>query len=160
MRLFTGIDLPAPVVERLAALLERLRPTARLKWTPVENLHITTKFIGEWPKDDLGRLETALGTLPKREPVAIVVDGLGWFPNPHSPRTFWAAVHGGTALGELARDVENVLEPLSIARDNRPFSPHLTLARISQQANLTATRQAIASLDSVEFGQFQADRVF
>ena len=48
MRLFTGLDLSGDVLANLANLLARLRPSARIRWTPVENLHITTKFIGEW----------------------------------------------------------------------------------------------------------------
>jgi 2'-5' RNA ligase len=50
MRLFTAIDLPAEVLDPLREFLARLRPLAKLHWSPVENLHITTKFIGEWPE--------------------------------------------------------------------------------------------------------------
>ena len=49
MRLFTAIDLPADVRDRLDKLIARLRPLARINWSPPENLHITTKFIGQWP---------------------------------------------------------------------------------------------------------------
>ena len=64
MRLFTGIDLPVEVRENLGVLLGRLRPTARLKWSPVANFHVTTKFIGEWPQSGLRELISALGSLP------------------------------------------------------------------------------------------------
>jgi len=53
MRLFTGLDLPADVVHNLEQLLQRLRPTARIHWSLAANLHITTKFIGEWPEERL-----------------------------------------------------------------------------------------------------------
>ena len=60
MRLFTGIDLPEHVHDKLERFLAALRPTAHLIWSPVYNLHITTKFIGEWPEEKLGEVTTAL----------------------------------------------------------------------------------------------------
>ena len=63
MRLFTGLDLPAEVVHNLEQLLERLRPTARIHWSLPANLHITTKFIGEWPEERLGELKAPLAAL-------------------------------------------------------------------------------------------------
>jgi 2'-5' RNA ligase len=158
MRLFTGIDLPEDVLERLERLLARLRPTAHLKWSPVHNLHITTKFIGEWPEAKLESLKSALATVPKRAPVVITIEGLGWFPNPHRPRVFWAGVHGGGALEDLAKDVERAMEPAGVALETRPYAPHLTLARIGQPAPLTALQQAVAKLDSVEFGVFETEQ--
>ena len=59
MRLFTAIDIPADVKAALAALLDRLRPLADLRWIPLEKLHITTKFVGEWPEDRLDELKGA-----------------------------------------------------------------------------------------------------
>src|SRR5579884_2491547 len=51
MRLFTGLDLPAEIVGNLKSLLRRLQPEAPINWSPPENLHVTTKFIGEWPEE-------------------------------------------------------------------------------------------------------------
>jgi len=50
MRLFTAIDIPTDLTEALRSFVSRLRPTAKISWSPVENLHVTTKFIGEWPE--------------------------------------------------------------------------------------------------------------
>lgn len=158
MRLFTGIELPEEVCDRLERLLERLRPTAHLSWSPIYNLHITLKFIGEWPEDNLDSLVEALQPAAPRAAIPISVRGVGWFPNPHSPRTFWAAVHAGPALAQLARATEDALKPLGIAREKREFSPHLTLARIRQPVPLQPVRQAIAKLESLDFGSFEADR--
>src|SRR5262249_40717769 len=60
MRLFIGLDVPPDVVGKLEALLDRLRPAARINWCAPSNLHITTKFIGEWPEERLDELKTAL----------------------------------------------------------------------------------------------------
>ncbi len=158
MRLFTAIDLPEDVVSSLGRLIGQLRSTAHIKWSTPENLHITTKFVGEWPEEQLGRLTAALGSLSPREPMPIEVRGLGFFPNPHNPRVFWAAVHAPAGLAELARETEAALERIGVAAEKRPFSPHLTLARVKEPVPLQPLRQAIAGLPSVEFGSFTADR--
>jgi len=54
MRLFTGLELPDDVAGNLAELIRRLKPAARIHWSPPENLHVTTKFVGEWPEARLG----------------------------------------------------------------------------------------------------------
>ena len=160
MRLFTGIDLPEAVRERLERLLMHLRPAAHLKWSPVYNLHVTLKFIGEWPEEKLPQLEAALRSIPRRAEIPIEVKNLGWFPNAHHPRVFWAAVLGGDALAALARDTEAVVEPLGVAKEDRAFTAHLTLARIKEAVPLQALRTAIEQLGSAEFGNFLADRFY
>jgi RNA 2',3'-cyclic 3'-phosphodiesterase len=160
MRLFTGIDLPENVRERLERLLMHLRPCAHLKWSPVYNLHVTLKFIGEWPEEKMPRLEEALRGVAPREPIPTDLKGLGWFPNPHHPRVFWAGIQGGEALPNLVKDIDGALAPLGIASEDRPFSAHLTLARIKEPAPLQALRSAIAQLESVEFGVWPVDRFY
>jgi RNA 2',3'-cyclic 3'-phosphodiesterase len=160
MRLFTGIDLPDEVREKLERLLMHLRPCAHLKWSPVYNLHVTLKFIGEWPEEKMPQLEAALRALVPRESIPAEVKGLGWYPNPHHPRVFWAGIHGGDALPTLVRDIDEATAPLEIAPEDRPFNAHLTLARIKEPAPLQALRSAIARLESVEFGAFEVDRFY
>ncbi len=158
MRLFTGIDLPEDVREKLERLLMHLRSCAHLKWSPVYNLHVTLKFIGDWPEEKLPRLEAALRSLVQRPPIPADLKGLGWYPNPHHPRVFWVGVQAGDALPALVKEIDSALTPLGIAAEDRAFSAHLTLARIKEPAPLQALRSAIAELSSVEFGSFSVDR--
>ena len=72
-----------------------------------------------------------------------------------SPRVFRAGVHGNSALAGLAKATDDALEPLGAARETRPYSPHVTLARIAPGVPLQAIRQAIAQLHAVEFGRFE-----
>jgi 2'-5' RNA ligase len=156
MRLFTAIDLPAATKAVLAAHLDRLRPLARLRWSPVDNLHITTKFIGEWPEAQLDVLKRALATVPP-QPVAIAVRGLGWFPNADRPRVLWAGIDAGPPLRNLARDTERAVAKLGVTVEMREYSPHLTLARIPDPRDVGAPlRKAITETGSPEFGAFQA----
>jgi RNA 2',3'-cyclic 3'-phosphodiesterase len=159
MRLFTALDLPNEVVGRLEDLLARLRPTARIAWIPPANLHITTKFIGEWREERLEELKSALAALPPRAAIPVRVSSLGFFPNARSPRVFWCGIEA-TGLDALAAETDAACAALGIASENRPFSPHLTLARIKERGNLQPLHVAIAGLPSLEFGNFVAGSFF
>ena len=160
MRLFIGIDLTPEVIANLEGLLERLKPAAQINWSPPRNLHITTKFVGEWPEERLAELKSALGTMPGRQPMTIAIQKLGFFPNPHAPRVFWAGVHAGENLASLAHATEDALVPSGIAKEERAYSPHLTLARIKTPGKQPALLQAVAKLPSLDFGSFVADRFY
>ena len=162
MRLFTGLDLPPEVAGRLTDLLERLRPAAPIAWSPPQNLHITTKFIGEWPEERLEELKSALATVaeaPESQPVAVHVGGLGFYPNARSPRVFWCGIDA-PGVAELAERTEAATGRLGIRSEKRAYSPHLTLARIREQTNLRTLRQRIEPMGAADIGSFVAGSFF
>jgi 2'-5' RNA ligase len=154
MRLFTAIDISADVMEGIRTLLDRLRPLAKINWSPVENLHITTKFIGEWPETGLEDMKRTLAAIPLPPAVNVEVRGLGWFPNPSHPRVFWAGVEGGQPLQALAQTTEQAVAGLGVPVEQRPYSPHLTLARIKDRVPLESLRTAVAAAEAKSFGTF------
>ena len=156
MRLFTGIAIPQDVQRNLARLIDHLRPHAHIKWSPPYNLHVTTKFIGEWPEPRLPELIDTLRALPGFPAFDVEIRSIGWFPNPHAPRVLWAAMTAPPALSQLAAATDEALATLGIEREKKPFSPHLTLARIKEPIPLGNLRKAIADLESVDFGSFHA----
>lgn len=160
MRLFTGIAIASDVLEHLARMLKELRPLAQANWSPVENLHITAKFIGEWPEARLPELEAALERMQPVNAFAVTIAGFGYFPNPHHPHTFFAGVKAGPELAALAKRIDEALAPLGIKREDRPYSPHLTLARM-KHGNAGKLREHIAALsmtstNHLDFGTFDA----
>jgi 2'-5' RNA ligase len=159
MRLFTGLDLPVEVVGNLEELLRRLKPTARIHWSPPANLHVTTKFIGEWPEERLGELTAALTGIPSRAPIPVNIRRVGFFPNPHSPRIFWCGIEA-PGLDLLAADTDAATSALGIEPEKRAYSPHLTLARIKEQIDLQPLRKTVATLESLDFGSFEARSFF
>jgi len=160
MRLFTAIDIPKEVIRTLEQLSLGLRPTARIHWSPIQNLHITTKFVGEWPDAKVPQLQDALTTIGRHAAFPAAVRGLGFFPNARSPRVFWAGVEAPPALADLARQTELALNRAGVPEEGRPFSPHLTLARIKEPVPLDKLHSAIAALPSREFGEFTVDRFY
>ena len=159
MRLFTGLDLPAEVVAHLEELLDRLRPTGRIQWSSPANLHVTTKFIGEWPEGRLEELKAALGALEPRAPIPVHVRKVGFFPNPHAPRVFWCGIEA-PGLDALAAATDRATAALGVPVETRAFSPHLTLARIKERLDPQPLREAVAALPSLEFGQFAGTGFF
>ncbi len=163
MRLFVAIDIPAEIKDALRCFADRLRPTAKIGWSPVDNLHITTKFIGEWPQARLDEMKRALTALPATGAIDITVKGLGWFPNARHPRVLWAGVEGGGPLRNLAQATEQVAARLGAPIEERDYSPHLTLARIRETVPLDRLHQTIESFPAgcgFNFGSFSATHFF
>ena len=159
MRLFVAIDIPDHVKECLHSFVSPLRPLAKLSWSPVDHLHITLKFIGEWPEERLGEMKDALKAMEKPGPIGIQVHDLGWFPNDRRPRVLWAGVTADEGLHKLARTADQTTAELGVPREERDFSPHLTLARIREAVPLGALRRAL-ELAPAQFGSFRASKFF
>jgi RNA 2',3'-cyclic 3'-phosphodiesterase len=155
MRLFTGLAPDPQVIANLARVLGELRPLAQLNWSPVENLHITSKFIGAWPEERLAELQSTLKTARVPTEFPVTVSGFGYFPNPHHPKAFFAGVQASAELAALARQIEEALAGLGVNREDRPYTPHLTLARIRNE-NMRQVREYIAKMTNLDFGTFQA----
>lgn len=160
MRLFTAIDISAEVKERLRTLVHRLRPLADVKWSPVDNLHVTTKFIGEWPEGRLEEMKRILSGVGAADAINVSIHGLGWFPSVRRPHTFWAGVDGGEALKALAKTTGQSVAKAGVPLEDREYSPHLTLARLKDRVPLDGLRRAIAGLDSDNFGSFRVYSFF
>jgi 2'-5' RNA ligase len=156
MRLFTALDIPADVRTAMTALLRELRPAAKFQWSPPANLHVTTKFIGEWPAERIPELTAALAAIERTGPFEVAVRGLGWFPNPHNPRVLFAGIEAGPELAELHRRTDAACAGLGIAAETKKFNAHLTLARVRTHEGLPAVRQRIAGLPETDFGVFTA----
>lgn len=158
MRLFTAIDVPSHTKAQMAALIARLRPFASLRWSPEENLHITTKFIGEVSAMDVEQVEGALAEVAKQSGGAIPIDltGLDWLPSESDARILHVAVSGPRSLDLLHQRTDLALVRLGIEREIKPFRPHVTLARIPAEVELHGLREEIARLGNLGFESFQA----
>ena len=154
MRLFTAIDLPATVLLRMERLLVALRSEAQIKWSPLDNLHITTKFIGEWPEERLAELTAALSCLSRSGGFSLELKGVGWFPTERSPRVLFLGVESSKGLSELAANTNRCLEKLGIALDKRDFTPHLTLAKVRQPVPLNRLKQRLGEFGEITLGSF------
>lgn len=152
MRLFTALSLPLEIVERLDGFITEWKLIARLRWSLVENLHVTTKFIGDWPGE---RLDELRERLPRDRPAPRVdVRGIGFFPNDRFPKVLFARVEPDVRLEHLARATDQAMNELGVPAEKHPYHPHVTLARIPSSVRLHGLRERIANLGLGEIGSY------
>jgi len=156
MRLFTALDISDDARAALVNLLSELAPAAPFQWSTPANLHITTKFIGPWPVEDFDRLRAALAAIPRPGALKIGIRGLGWYPNPHSPRVLFAGIHAGPELAILHKATDEACAGIGIPAELKSFGAHLTLARVKTPEGLREVRRSIAGLPMTDFGEFSA----
>lgn len=156
MRLFTALDVSAPAREALTGLIDNLRPLAPFRWSPAANLHITLRFIGDWPAARLHDLRTALRGIPQHGPVPVRLSGVGWFPNPHGPRSLFANVAGSPALQAVQSAQESAMQAMGLPASEHAYHPHVTLARLRDRDGLREVRAALAAMESQDFGAYSA----
>ena len=161
MRLFTGLSIPPHVIAPLEGALKQLGEVTGVRWSPAENLHVTLKFIGEWSDARLSELEKALDAMTKPGAFSVAVARFGFLPNPHHPKIFFAGAHADAGLAELAAETDQTLARLGVRPEERPYTPHITLARVGQALPpVLALRERIAELASsgaaFDFGSFTA----
>jgi len=131
VRAFVAVFPPPEIREALASASRDLPVLGKVRLTDPENLHLTLKFLGDVPQDDLDRVAKALEPIRERhEPFEAGISGFGAFPSPRKARILWAGIgEGAERLQILARDVEVALEPLGFEHEDRAYVPHLTVGR-------------------------------
>jgi 2'-5' RNA ligase len=153
VRLFIAIEIPENIRTGFASLLNEFRAIApKVKWVRPENLHVTLKFLGETEPAKLGASQNVLSTVRSAEPVSLEFRGLGFFPNEKRPRVFWAGMEASANLKSLATEVDQATHRLGFPLEERPFTPHLTLARFPLPGVLPKLLQAIQEKSAQAFG--------
>lgn len=164
-RLFVAVPLPEAAtdhVRRLVAALpsppEDQRP---VRWVRLDGLHLTLRFLGETPRDRIDALRSAVDDVAAvAHGFTITIAGGGAFPGLRQPRTLWLGVaEGREALGVLAQALDDRLVAAGWPRQERPFRPHLTLARSD---GVRAGAQTAAALTAAAEGfsiSFEARRI-
>ena len=129
MRIFIGIDLDDELRSRIARFLDGVRGFAPdVRWVSPESLHMTLKFIGEQQSEQVEAIRARLRQI-EAPAIQIHLAGHGFFPTAKAPRVFWIGIETGPQLARLAADIDDATTELGIPREERSFSPHLTLAR-------------------------------
>ena len=144
MRLFTGIELDASVVRaagelaaELARRCDRIAPRARVAWITPERMHVTVRFIGHQNDEAFMRIRAVLDDPVPVFPFTLTVGGLGSFPPRGSPRVLWVGLSGDIEhLHDIEREVTARLARVGVPPEDRPYSPHLTIARVKEPGGL------------------------
>ena len=155
VRSFIAIELPDEVklgISQLQAQLKTGRQSS-VKWVDPYSIHLTLKFLGNISTDKISEITRAIEVATQGvSPLYLEVKGLGAFPNLRRVQVVWVGLSGELAkLSQLHQRIESNLAPLGFAPESRPFTPHLTLARL---------REHTSSDEQQSFGQLIASTKF
>ena len=131
VRAFLAVPLPAPLQEELTRLRRELSgPLQGLRWSNPATVHLTLRFFGDTPVDDLEKIRASMLSVALREqPFHVDLQGLGAFPSPRRPRVVWIGLTPPAALQALYRTCAEELHREGFPGEARDFAPHLTIGR-------------------------------
>jgi len=156
IRAFIAIKLSPEIHQRLKdvnVLLKQRLPGALIRWAPVDNIHLTLKFLGDVSTANLETLAKILqAEARQRQPFEISVGELGAFPSAHRAHVIWLGVQAPAELNTLQQGIEGEMARLGYKAEDRPFSPHLTLGRVSRNADTQDFTRIEAALNVTKVG--------
>jgi len=165
VRSFIAIELPDELKLELIQLEARLKLGKQpwVKWVDPYSIHLTLKFLGSIATDRIGEITRAMEEAAQGiPPFHLEVKDLGVFPNLRRVQVAWVGIDGEVdKLGQLQQRIESNLVPLGFAPESRPFTPHLTLARVRDQASLDERQKFGQLIVSTRFeaGTIEVDAV-
>jgi 2'-5' RNA ligase len=156
LRVFIAIELPARACDAIQKQTSRLRQTLGsdfIRWVPCQNMHLTLKFLGDTAVTHLDFLKQMLVREAElHSQFEMQLGGVGCFPNQRSPRVLWVGIHAPSDLTSLQRGIESGASRLGYKPESRPFSPHLTIGRVRENASLVEIQKIRSVLETVQPG--------
>ncbi|MCX7927982.1 MAG: RNA 2',3'-cyclic phosphodiesterase [Candidatus Omnitrophica bacterium] len=165
MRSFIALTLPEPIKEKIANLQQALSESkADVKWVEKSNIHLTLKFLGEIDQETLEKVKSCLKEIVNDfRKFNLGLDKLKGFPSLEKARVIWIGTQEGShQVTDLATQIEETLQNLGIAKEQRPFRCHITLGRIRSPKNLNKLAERIKILNQKPlfvFEPFQVDKI-
>jgi 2'-5' RNA ligase len=162
MRTFISIELSDEIKNKIGKLIGKLRETnAPVKWVEPKNLHITLKFLGEVPNEEienLAKLTTkAIGNI---KTFSSKFEGTGTFPGGKSPRVIWVGTsEGADKQRELAASLEKALSAAGYKEEKREHKSHITIGRVRERKNLAEALKIVEEAGGQRFGEVLVDHV-
>lgn len=155
LRLFTAISLTENCRTLLINVRQKLqRAGIHASWIPDANLHLSLVFLGNTAEYRLNDViccmqDAATGC----EEFSVSLTGPGFFGSPRSPRIIWAGIKADPALAELRARLNSALRQLDFTTEDRPYHPHITLARIKPQHRKKTSLNYSAAIEAITIPQ-------
>ncbi len=164
-RAFIAMPLPDTLHQQLELLVSELKHAgvSGVRWVPLTNIHLTLKFLGDITELQRKNLTERLTAIVQQfSPINITIGGIGAFPNPRRARVVWVGVQAPAQLARLQQLVENEAAEAGIPPEEKPFSPHLTIARGTKYATQTELERlaaALVKLEKFDIGRFTSNHI-
>jgi 2'-5' RNA ligase len=161
MRCFIAINIEDPLKKEIGSAIGSLGSGRwDVKWVSPENLHITLAFLGDIPDDSVPRVNDQLSAVSKSHaPFEVSLCGTGVFPDRKRPRVVWIGLSNPEKLKVLQNDIEQATLFISLAKEDRSFSPHLTIGRIRSLRDRDAFIRNIETLRDRDFGNIGVKKI-
>lgn len=155
IRCFIAIELPDELKNNIGFYMKNLISTgADVKWVVPQNLHLTLKFLGSTPEEKIADIIRQLAAITKsHDKFSLYFSGTGVFPNIKSPRVVWIGIKDSDAIVKLQKDIESAMADLGFEKEERRYTPHLTLGRVRSFKNKDPLINQLATLKDADFGK-------
>lgn len=151
MRAFIAVELPKEIGQKLALLQEELKKqNADVKWVEAKNIHLTLKFLGEIEDEIVDSLYEIMQEVAKdKKAFSLRICSMGAFPKTEAPRVIWVGIdRGDKEIKEIAKELEEKIYKIGVAKEKRDFSSHITIARVRSSLNRIKLIEALKVLKS------------
>jgi 2'-5' RNA ligase len=162
MRTFIAIEIPNEIKQQIAAAQAGFRNAdIDASWPRPEGIHLTLKFLGEVPETQTSDIVRALqNSVRGMRPFRIEIGGAGAFPNARNARVLWIGVTGEMEeLNRLQAGVEDAMARIGFDREDKPFKPHLTLARIKYIRSRDRWLAAMDQVKDIRLAGFEVESI-
>jgi 2'-5' RNA ligase len=162
LRAFIAVEIPAEIQQNVYKQTAAFRRgiESLIRWVPAHNMHLTLKFLGDVSPNNVEFLVQMLRNEAALVPAFdIHLAGLGAFPNLRRPRVIYVGIQAPAALDALQRGIEAAARRLGYESEERPFSAHLTLGRLRQNATAVEQQQIRRALEGTQVDVFGTARV-
>jgi 2'-5' RNA ligase len=159
---FIAIPLPADLQTKLVALQQRFRHLhLEASWVREAGFHLTLKFLGDVDSRLIGSITTSMAAVTRQyQPFSLTLSRVGVFPNESSPRVLWVGVQDPSGLLQRVQgSIEGHLAELGYPLDDRPFAPHLTLARLKRVPQRGQFLGVLKASREEVVGKLEVDRI-
>jgi 2'-5' RNA ligase len=157
LRTFIAVEVPDTLKDKIARIEEELKGAGAANWVNPWAVHLTLKFLGYVEEEKIKEIEREMDAAAMGvKPFKIRVEGLGGFPSPASPRVVWIGVPQSPELRRLNQRLEERMSLLGFEKEERPFSPHLTICRVKKPSEGTKIAGRLKGV-AIEPEDFMAD---
>jgi 2'-5' RNA ligase len=136
MRLFIALEIPMDIKQEIISVInkyQRLVPSGLVKWVSGNNLHITLKFLGDTLLPAIPGIQQKMDDFCSViSPFNFTIAAAGMFPSARKPKVIWLGLDDKITLAGLSTGLDKRLASINIPKEERPFSPHLTIGRVYQ----------------------------
>jgi len=158
IRAFLAVDPPQEIFNEIIKIQDRLRKTLQgdIRWVKPEGIHLTLKFFGHIYDSDIANISDVVkNSVANMKALLLNVRSLGAFPSVNRPRVLWLGIDGDTdALINLQMETDAGLEGYGFKKEDRPFKPHLTLARVKEPKGSIGVAETVKNNEDYVAGSF------